>query len=195
MMLEFPSGAMAHVQMSWLDPHKERRLTVVGSEKMVVFDDMQNREKLKIYDKGVERPPEYSSYGESLSIREGDIEIPRIPNVEPLGAELRHFLAVASGTEESRAPAENGPAQRDSDRTARQICRSPRRRGWQTARASHPAGHRSNTTARGRQRQNRMKNPCRKSPRCRSARAAPSSCPKRCRYGWPCNDIHQSRRY
>jgi predicted dehydrogenase len=110
MMLEFPSGAMAHVQMSWLDPHKERRLTVVGSKKMVVFDDMQNREKLKIYDKGVERPPEYSSFGESLSIREGDIAIPRIPNVEPLGAELRHFLAVASGTEESRAPAANGVA-------------------------------------------------------------------------------------
>ena len=110
MMLEFPSGAMAHVQMSWLDPHKERRLTVVGSKKMVVFDDMQNREKLKIYDKGVERPPEYSSFGESLSIREGDIAIPRIPNVEPLGAELRHFLAVASGTETSRAPAANGVA-------------------------------------------------------------------------------------
>lgn len=110
MMLEFPSGVMAHVQMSWLDPHKERRLTVVGSAKMVVFDDMQIREKLKIYDKGVDRPPEYSSYGESLSIREGDIAIPRLPNVEPLGAELRHFLAVASGTEVSRAPAANGVA-------------------------------------------------------------------------------------
>ena len=110
MMLEFPSGVMAHVQMSWLDPHKERRLTVVGSKKMVVFDDMQIREKLKIYDKGVDRPPEYSSYGESLAIREGDIAIPRVPNVEPLGAELRHFVSVARGEAESRTPAANGVA-------------------------------------------------------------------------------------
>jgi len=110
MMLEFSSGVIAHVQMSWLDPHKERRLTVVGSKKMVVFDDMQIREKLKIYDKGVDRPPEYSSYGESLAIREGDIAIPRIPNAEPLGAELRHFVAVASGSENSRTPALNGVA-------------------------------------------------------------------------------------
>jgi predicted dehydrogenase len=95
--MEFDDGVMAHVQMSWLDPHKERRLTVVGSKCMVVFDDMQAREKLKIYDKGVDRPPEYSSYGESLAIREGDIFLPRIPNVEPLTAELRHFVAVARG--------------------------------------------------------------------------------------------------
>jgi predicted dehydrogenase len=102
MTLEFASGVMAHVQMSWLDPHKERRLTVVGSRKMVVFDDMQPREKLRVYDKGVERPPEYASYGESLAIREGDITIPRIPNTEPLGAELRHFVAVARGAEHPR---------------------------------------------------------------------------------------------
>jgi predicted dehydrogenase len=108
MTLEFGSGAMAHVQMSWLDPHKERRLTVVGSRKMVVFDDMQPREKLRVYDKGVERPPEYSSYGESLAIREGDITIPRIPNVEPLSAELKHFLAVARGDQKSRVPAADG---------------------------------------------------------------------------------------
>ena len=108
MNLEFASGVMAHVQMSWLDPHKERRLTVVGSEKMVVFDDMQSREKIKIYDKGVDRPPDYASYGESLSVREGDIAIPRIPNAEPLAAELRHFLAVAAGREVSRTPASNG---------------------------------------------------------------------------------------
>lgn len=106
--LEFGSGAMAHVQMSWLDPHKERRLTVVGAERMVVFDDMQPREKLKVFDKGVTRPPEYGSYGESLSIREGDIHIPRIPNAEPLTAELRHFLAVARGDEAPRVTAWDG---------------------------------------------------------------------------------------
>ena len=75
---------------------------------MVVFDDMQPREKLKIYDKGVDRPPEYGSYGESLAIREGDIRIPRIPNAEPLAAELRHFVRVARGEEPSRQDAAAG---------------------------------------------------------------------------------------
>jgi predicted dehydrogenase len=108
MTMEFASGVMAHVQMSWLDPRKERRLTVVGSQKMVVFDDMEVREKLRIYDKGVDRPPEYTSYGESLAIREGDITIPRVPNVEPLSAELRHFVQVARGEAEPRVSAWDG---------------------------------------------------------------------------------------
>ena len=103
--MEFASGVLAHVQLSWLDPHKERKLTVVGAKKMVVFDDMEPREKLRIYDKGVDRPPEYGSFGESLAIREGDIFIPRIPNIEPLAAELAHFVRVARGTEPPRAGA------------------------------------------------------------------------------------------
>jgi predicted dehydrogenase len=108
--MEFGSGVLAHVQLSWLDPHKERKLTVVGATKMVVFDDMEAREKLRIYDKGVERPPEYASYGEALSIREGDIFIPKIPNVEPLAAELGHFVRVARRTEPPRAAAADGVA-------------------------------------------------------------------------------------
>jgi predicted dehydrogenase len=106
--MEFASGVLAHVQMSWLDPHKERKLTVVGSRRMVEFDDMEPREKLRIYDKGVERPPEYGSYGESLAIREGDIFIPKIANVEPLAAELNHFVRVARGAEAPRATAGDG---------------------------------------------------------------------------------------
>lgn len=106
--MEFASGVLAHVQMSWLDPHKERKLTVVGAKKMVVFDDMEPREKLRIYDKGVDRPPEYGSFGESLAIREGDIFIPRIPAVEPLAAELTHFVRAAQGRETPRASAEDG---------------------------------------------------------------------------------------
>lgn len=106
--MEFASGVLAHVQLSWLDPHKERKLTVVGASKMAVFDDMEAREKLRIYDKGVERPPEYASFGESLSIREGDIFIPRLPNVEPLAAELSHFVRVARGAEAPRAGAADG---------------------------------------------------------------------------------------
>ena len=75
---------------------------------MVVLDDMEPREKLRVYDKGVDRPPEYGSYGESLAIREGDITIPRIPNVEPLSAELRHFVRVARGEEVPRVGAADG---------------------------------------------------------------------------------------
>ena len=105
--MEFASGVLAHVQLSWLDPHKERKLTVVGAKKMAVFDDMEVREKLRIYDKGVDRPPDYGSYGESLAIREGDIFIPKIPNVEPLAAELAHFVRVVRG-EAPRAPATDG---------------------------------------------------------------------------------------
>ena len=106
--LSFESGAMAHVQMSWLDPHKVRRLTVVGSRQMAVFDDMQPREKLTIYDKGVNRPPEYRSYGESLTIREGDIFIPRLPNVEPLTVQFQHFIRVVRGEEKGRADHADG---------------------------------------------------------------------------------------
>jgi len=106
--LTFESGVMAHVQMSWLDPHKVRRLTVVGSRQMAVFDDMQPREKLTIYDKGVNRPPEYRSYGESLTIREGDIFIPRLPNVEPLTVQFQHFIRVVRGEEKGRADHADG---------------------------------------------------------------------------------------
>lgn len=106
--MTFRSGVMAHVQMSWLDPHKERRLTVVGSKQMAVFDDMATREKLRIYDKGVDRPPEYRSYGESLTIREGDIFIPRVANTEPLSAQLQHFIRVARKEVPPRADARDG---------------------------------------------------------------------------------------
>ena len=106
--LTFKSGVMAHMQMSWLDPHKERRLTVVGSRQMAVFDDMASREKLRIYDKGVDRPPEYRSYGESLAIREGDIFIPRVANTEPLSAQLQHFIRVVRREQVPRADARDG---------------------------------------------------------------------------------------
>jgi predicted dehydrogenase len=108
--MRFGSGVLAHVHLSWLDPYKERKLTVVGAKKMVVFDDMEPREKLRIFDKSVERPPEYRSYGESLTIREGDIFIPKIPNIEPLAAELAHFVRVARGAEPPRASAADGVA-------------------------------------------------------------------------------------
>lgn len=106
--MEFESGILAQIQMSWLDPHKERELTVVGSRRMVVFDDMRTREKLTIFDRGIDRPPEYGSYGESLAIREGDILIPRVPNAEPLRAELSHFVDVIQGRAAPRVTARDG---------------------------------------------------------------------------------------
>lgn len=89
--LRFYDGKMANIHLSWLDPHKLRKVTIVGSEKMVVFDDMESSEKLKIYDKGVKNLS-YDTYGEYLSLRFGDITIPNIKMVEPLRAEADHFI-------------------------------------------------------------------------------------------------------
>jgi predicted dehydrogenase len=90
--LHFPNNVMAHLHVSWLDPHKIRKITVVGDKKMAVLDDMQATEKLRIYDKGIDFIPSYGDYGESLSIRVGDIYIPKIDMMEPLKVECQHFL-------------------------------------------------------------------------------------------------------
>jgi predicted dehydrogenase len=96
--LKFKSGVSAQIHVSWLDPRKERRLTIVGSQKMVEFDDVHPVEKLRIYDKGFDRPPAFTEYAQFLSIRNGDIHIPQIPMVEPLEVECRHFIdCVAQG--------------------------------------------------------------------------------------------------
>jgi predicted dehydrogenase len=96
--LRFRSGVSAQIQVSWLDPRKERRLVIVGSQKMVEFDDVHPVEKLKVYDKGVDCPPSFTEYAQFLSIRNGDIHIPKIPMVEPLERECRHFVeCVAQG--------------------------------------------------------------------------------------------------
>src|SRR5437867_426898 len=90
--LRFADGRMAHVHVSWLDPHKLRKFTVVGSRKMVVFDDMEASEKIKVYDKGVDRGGQIVSYGDALTVRSGDILIPRISLQEPLRLECQHFV-------------------------------------------------------------------------------------------------------
>ena len=90
--LRFPNGRMAHVHVSWLDPLKLRKFTVVGSRKMAVFDDMEASEKVRIYDKGVDRVGQIVSYSDALTIRSGDILIPRIDLQEPLRLECLHFL-------------------------------------------------------------------------------------------------------
>jgi predicted dehydrogenase len=90
--LRFPGGKMAHVHVSWLDPHKRRQITVVGSRKMAVFDDMDPSEKVRIYDKGIDLPGRIVSYDDSLSVRSGDIVIPSISMQEPLRLECLHFV-------------------------------------------------------------------------------------------------------
>ncbi len=93
--LRFPSGIVAHLHLSWLDPHKERRITVVGAKRMATFDDMLVEGKLSVYDKGFDE--DSRSWGEYIT-RSGDIFQPRIPNAEPLRLECEHFVeCVRSG--------------------------------------------------------------------------------------------------
>lgn len=89
--MKFPDRKMAQLQVSWLDPHKVRKITIVGNKKMAVFDDTESVEKLKIFDKGVSGVS-YESYGDSLTIRFGDIKIPHVSMTEPLRAECKHFI-------------------------------------------------------------------------------------------------------
>ena len=103
--LNFGDAALAHIHVSWLDPHKIRRLTLVGSQKMAVFDDLEPAEKLKIYDKGVDVNTEYRSYAEYVSLRFGDITIPHIRMTEPLRIECEHFLECVR---ERRTPRTDG---------------------------------------------------------------------------------------
>jgi predicted dehydrogenase len=91
--LRFPSGRIAHMHLSWLDPHKMRKITVVGRDKMVVFDDMELERKVTVYEKGPWQPA--NTYGEWRT-RTGDIFSPRIQNDEPLRLECMHFLRLVA---------------------------------------------------------------------------------------------------
>jgi len=96
--VRFAHGHMAHCHVSWLDPHKVRQLTVVGARKMVVVDDMEPSEKVRVYDKGVNWTGQYQSYGDALTLREGDIYVPNVAMVEPLRLECQAYLdAVRTG--------------------------------------------------------------------------------------------------
>jgi predicted dehydrogenase len=93
--LRFPSGKMAHMHLSWLDPHKMRKITVVGLDKMVVFDDMEVERKVTVYEKGPWQPA--MTHGWEWQTRTGDIHSPKIPNDEPLKLECLHFLSLVRG--------------------------------------------------------------------------------------------------
>jgi predicted dehydrogenase len=105
--LRFPSGTMAHMHLSWLDPHKMRRMTVVGTDKMAVFDDMELDRKVTVYDSAAEQS--LGTYGE-WSTRTGDIYSPRVPNAEPLRLECSHFLGLLGGNGDPLVAAREGLA-------------------------------------------------------------------------------------
>jgi predicted dehydrogenase len=101
----FPSGKIAHMHLSWLDPHKMRRMTVVGRDRMAVFDDMELERKVTIYDKAPWKRAE--TYGE-WQTRSGDIFIPKIPTTEPLRLECEHFLRLVTGDGDREKVARDG---------------------------------------------------------------------------------------
>jgi predicted dehydrogenase len=113
LVLEYDQARVAHVHVSWLSPSKVRRMTVVGSKKMVVYDDVA-AEKIVLYDAGIDRQhidrtfPGFETFGEfQLIHRLGDLHIPRLPTTEPLVAQARHFVeCVQNGTEPITGPDE-----------------------------------------------------------------------------------------
>jgi len=107
--LSFSDKVVANLHLSWLDPCKIRNMTVVGTKKMVVYDDIETLEKIRIYDKGVLIPNSHHSFGEfQLSYRYGDIIIPRLKQEEPLKVELSHFLKCIKEGKRPLTDGENG---------------------------------------------------------------------------------------
>jgi predicted dehydrogenase len=103
--LRFPSGVVAHMHLSWLDPHKMRKLTVVGRDKMAVFDDMETERKLTVHDKGPVLPA-----ASEWQVRTGDIHIPKVAGDEPLRLECAHFVSLVEGDGDPLAAARDGLA-------------------------------------------------------------------------------------
>ena len=104
--LIFPDSMIGNIRVSWLDPCKVRRVTIVGSNKMVVFNDVLGEEKVRIYDRGVTVPHQTDDFGDfHLSYRYGDVTIPHIASVEPLASECRHFVECI---EERKTPRSDG---------------------------------------------------------------------------------------
>lgn len=106
--LNFNNEAMAHIHVSWLDPHKIRKITIVGSKKMAVFDDMESTEKLRIYDKSADQNAKYNSFAEYITLRFGDITIPHLKIDEPLKLECQHFLNCIRDGKQPRSDGRDG---------------------------------------------------------------------------------------
>ena len=109
--VHFADGALAHLHTSWLDPHKVRRTTVVGSQRMAVVDDMEPAEKVRVYDKGAEvADADFADFAQAISVRSGDIVIPRVEAEEPLRRECEAFIAAVREGTAPRADGRNGLA-------------------------------------------------------------------------------------
>jgi predicted dehydrogenase len=122
LVLQYPNNMIAHLQVSWLDPCKIRRTTLVGSKKMLVYDDTSTLEKIRVYDKGVSIQPHYDTFGEfQLAYRFGDIVVPKINDVEPLKNECGHFVeCIMNGT----VPKSDGRAGLTVVKVAERACES-----------------------------------------------------------------------
>ncbi len=109
MTLNFADGGLAIIQSSWLDPNKVRKITVVGNKKMLVYDDLEPIEKIKIYDKRVEIPPHYDTFAEfQYAYHYGDMHSPYIKMVEPLKMESQHFLDCIKNGEKPLSSGRDG---------------------------------------------------------------------------------------
>ena len=107
--MRYPGNKLTNIHVSWLNPSKIRKTTVVGSKKMLVYDDVSSLEKIRIYDKGVTVQPHYDTFGEfHLSYRYGDISIPRLDDAEPLKIECQHFIDCIEKNECSRSSGRDG---------------------------------------------------------------------------------------
>ncbi len=107
--LKYPGNILTHIHVSWLDPKKIRSTTVVGTKKMLVYDDVSSLEKIRIYDKGVTVLPHYDTFGEfQLSYRFGDISIPKLDESEPLKVESQHFIDCIRNDLEPRSSGIDG---------------------------------------------------------------------------------------
>jgi len=106
--ISFEDSTMAHIHVSWLDPHKVRKLTIVGSSKMAVFDDLESSEKLKVYDKGARLSQDYDTFAEYVGLRFGDITIPYVKTGEPLRIECLHFIDCVENRKQPRSDGHDG---------------------------------------------------------------------------------------
>ncbi len=113
--LEFPHGVSAHIHVSWLDPNKRRNMTLVGSKKMIVYEDTSSDAKIRIYDKGITRKSkeqvlgEFDNFGKfQLIHRAGDLLIPKIDFREPLQVECEHFVDCVLSGQQPRTAGEQG---------------------------------------------------------------------------------------
>ena len=107
--LHFDNGVVAFIQDCWLSPLKTRKLTLVGSEKMVIYDDIEPTDKIQIHDKSVERPIYSDTFDDfAYSYKYGDIVIPRLPGGEPVRRELEHLVDCIRGDTACRSSADQG---------------------------------------------------------------------------------------